>query len=95
MNIEKLAIESGVIHVNDNSIYWTENNAIEVLVRFAQAVLRADKIRKYKIVIEVPKKCHVYEIEAENEADAEEIAWSQYKNNDFSEPFVARTVEIQ
>jgi len=42
MNIEKLAIESGVIHVNDNSIYWTENNAVEVLVRFAQAVLKTE-----------------------------------------------------
>lgn len=43
MNIEKLAIESGVIYVNDNSTYWTENNAIEVLERFAQAVLRAGR----------------------------------------------------
>ena len=42
MNIEKLAIEAGVIHVSedDNSTYWTENNAIEVLERFAQLVLR-------------------------------------------------------
>ena len=43
MNIEQLAIEAGVIYVDEgvlhSSLYWTENNAIEVLEKFAQLVL--------------------------------------------------------
>lgn len=40
MNIEQLAIEAGVIHVDESSTYWTDNNAIEVLEKFAQAVIK-------------------------------------------------------
>ena len=40
MNIEKLAIESGVIYADERVTYWTDNNAIEVLYKFAQAVLK-------------------------------------------------------
>jgi hypothetical protein len=40
MNIEQLAIQAGVIDVTDNSTYWTENNAIEVLDKFAQLVIQ-------------------------------------------------------
>jgi hypothetical protein len=40
MNIERLAIEAGVIYVDENSTYWTENNAIEVLDKFAQLVIQ-------------------------------------------------------
>jgi hypothetical protein len=43
MNIEQLAIQAGVIDVTDNSTYWTENNAIEVLDKFAQLVIQAYK----------------------------------------------------
>ena len=43
MNIEQLAIEAGVIYVDEgvlhSSLYWTDNNAIEVLDKFAQAVI--------------------------------------------------------
>lgn len=39
MNIEELAIKAGVIEVSENSTYWTENNAIEVLDTFAQLVI--------------------------------------------------------
>ena len=39
-DIRKLAIESGVIRVEDSSIYWTENDAIEALDKFANAVIR-------------------------------------------------------
>ena len=41
MNIEQLAIEAGVIYVDENSTYWTDNNAIEVLDKFAQLVIQA------------------------------------------------------
>ena len=44
MNIEQLAIEAGVIYVDEgvlhSSLYWTDNNAIEVLDKFAQAVIK-------------------------------------------------------
>ena len=40
MNIEQLAIEAGVIYVDESSTYWTDNNAIEVLEKFAQAVIK-------------------------------------------------------
>jgi hypothetical protein len=43
MNIEKLAIEAGVIVVDDGFIYWTENDAIEVLEKFAQAVIKENQ----------------------------------------------------
>ena len=92
MNIEKLAIESGVIHVNDNSTYWTENNAIEVLSKFAEAVIKAQKMRKFQVVIE---KCVVYEVEAQDEADAEDVARSIYSRDDFNEPFVAEVREVE
>ena len=40
MNIEKLAIESGVIYADGCTTYWTENNAVEVLDRFSKLVIR-------------------------------------------------------
>ena len=40
MNIEKLAIESGVIYADVCTTYWTENNAVEVLDRFSKLVIR-------------------------------------------------------
>jgi hypothetical protein len=41
MNIEQLAIDAGVIYVAEDYTYWTENNAIEVLDKFAQMVIQA------------------------------------------------------
>jgi hypothetical protein len=41
MNIERMAIDAGVIVVEDGKTYWTENNAVEVLDKFAQLVIRA------------------------------------------------------
>jgi hypothetical protein len=35
MNIEQLAVQSGVIFVDSKSTYWTENNAIASLDKFA------------------------------------------------------------
>lgn len=40
MNIEQIAMETGVIFADESYTYWSENNAIEVLERFAQAVIR-------------------------------------------------------
>lgn len=39
-DIEQLAIEAGVIEAGDNFTTWTNNNAIEVLEKFAQAVIK-------------------------------------------------------
>lgn len=41
MNIERMAIQAGVIEVTEDATYWTENNAIEVLDKFAQLVIQA------------------------------------------------------
>jgi hypothetical protein len=41
MNIEQMAIDAGVIVVEDGKTYWTENNAVEVLEQFAILVVRA------------------------------------------------------
>ena len=39
-DIEKLAVEAGILYVDDSSTIWqTKNNAIEVLDRFAQLVI--------------------------------------------------------
>lgn len=46
MNIEQLAIESGVIHVDGTNTYWTDNNAIEVLDKFANAVIKEQLINE-------------------------------------------------
>jgi hypothetical protein len=41
MNIERMAIKAGVIVVEGDKTYWTENDAIEVLDKFAQLVIQA------------------------------------------------------
>jgi hypothetical protein len=46
MNIKQLAIEAGVIYVDGTSTYWTDNNAIEVLDKFAQAVIKEQLINE-------------------------------------------------
>lgn len=43
MDIEKLAVEAGVIVVDEQNTYWTENNAIEVLDKFAKLVIEDSK----------------------------------------------------
>jgi hypothetical protein len=49
------------------------------------------KMPKYQVVIE---KCIVYEVDAEDEADAEDTAWSLYSRDDFNEPVIAEVMEI-
>ena len=43
MDIEKMAIEAGVIYADEQLTYWTDNNAIEVLDRFAQLVIKENQ----------------------------------------------------
>lgn len=45
IDIEQLAIQTGVIEVGENYTTWTNNNAIEVLDKFAQAVIKAHILR--------------------------------------------------
>lgn len=40
MDIKKLAVKSGVIVVEGDDIFWTENDAVEVLTKFAQEIIR-------------------------------------------------------
>jgi hypothetical protein len=42
MNIDQMAIEAGVIVVEDGITYWTENDALEVLERFTMLVKQMD-----------------------------------------------------
>jgi hypothetical protein len=49
------------------------------------------KMSKYQVVIE---RCVVYEVDAFDEKDAEDLAWGMFNNDDLSEPFVAETMEI-
>jgi hypothetical protein len=42
MNIEQMAIDAGDIVVQNGIIYWTENDALEVLERFAMLVKQMD-----------------------------------------------------
>ena len=43
-DIEKLAVEAGILYVDDSSTIWqTKNNAIEVLDKFAQLVIEQYK----------------------------------------------------
>lgn len=53
IDIEKLAIQTGVIEVGDNCTTWTNNNAIEVLEKFAQAVIKQHSHRHRKNNTEV------------------------------------------
>lgn len=48
MDIELIAIQAGVIVVEEDSTYWSENNAIEVLSRFAQLVIQASDLAKIR-----------------------------------------------
>lgn len=47
---------------------------------------------RYQVVIE---RCTVYEVDAYDEQDAEDMAWSMYSNDDLSDPFVAEVTKIE
>jgi hypothetical protein len=48
------------------------------------------KMPKYQVVIE---RCVVYEVEAFDKKDAEDLAWGRFNNDDLSDPFVAEVME--
>jgi hypothetical protein len=47
---------------------------------------------KFQVVIE---RCVVYEVDAFDEKDAEDLAWGLYEGDDLSDPFVAEVAEIE
>jgi hypothetical protein len=47
------------------------------------------KMPRYQVVIE---RCVVYEVDAFDEKDAEDLAWGMFNNDDLSEPFVAESI---
>ena len=46
---------------------------------------------KFQVVIE---RCVVYEVEAFDEKDAEDMGWDRYEECDLNEPFIAEILEI-
>ena len=48
-------------------------------------------MKNYQVVI---TKHVVYEIEAENEAEAQEMVWDRVFELDFSEPLIAEVLEV-
>ncbi len=47
---------------------------------------------KYQVIIE---RCVVYEVEAYDQQDAEDLAWGKFNNDDLSDPFVAEVMEME
>jgi hypothetical protein len=62
-----------------------------LIVAVFTITLRICKMPKYQVVIE---RCAVYEVEAFNEKDAEDMAWNIHRLDDLGEPFVAEILEI-
>ena len=48
-------------------------------------------MKRYQVVIE---RCVVYEVDAHDERDAEDLAWDLFNPDDLNEPFVAEILEI-
>lgn len=48
-------------------------------------------MKKYQVVIQ---RHFVYEVDAEDEKDAEDVAWNIYKSDDLCDPIVAEVLEI-
>jgi len=49
-------------------------------------------MKKYQVVIQ---RHFVYEVDAEDEKDAEDVAWNIYKSDDLCDPIVAEVLEIE
>jgi hypothetical protein len=54
--------------------------------------LRRIKMPRYQVVIE---RCVVYELDAYDEKDAEDLAWGMFNPDDLNDPFVAETLMIE
>ena len=48
-------------------------------------------MKKYQVVIE---RCAIYEVEAYDEKDAEDVAWGMFNNDDLNDPFTAEVLEV-
>lgn len=46
---------------------------------------------RYQVVIE---RCAIYEVEAFDEKDAEDMAWGMYEECDLNDAFVAEVAEV-
>jgi len=49
-------------------------------------------MKRYQVVIE---RCVVYEVDAHDEKDAEDLAWSMFSNDDLNDAFVAEVLEVE
>lgn len=49
MDIKQMAIEAGVIYITEEGLYWTENDAIQALDRFAKVVIEKVQQEKTKM----------------------------------------------
>lgn len=47
---------------------------------------------RYQVVIE---RCAVYEVDAYDERDAEDMAWGMYEECDLNDPFIAETLKLE
>jgi hypothetical protein len=47
--------------------------------------------KRFQVVIE---RCVVYEVDAFDEKDAEDLAWGMFSADDLNEPFVAEVAEV-
>lgn len=47
---------------------------------------------RYQVVIE---RCVVYEVDAYDPTDAEDLAWNMFNPDDLNEPFVAETLLVE
>ena len=48
-------------------------------------------MKRYQVVIE---RCAVYEVDAHDKQDAEDIAWNICRLDDLGEPFIAEVLEV-
>jgi hypothetical protein len=47
---------------------------------------------RYQVVIE---RCVVYEVDAYDQKDAEDLAWGMYSQDDLNDAFVAEVLEVE
>lgn len=47
---------------------------------------------RYQVVIE---RCVVYEMDAHDERDAEDLAWNMFNTDDLNDPFIAEVLLIE
>ena len=95
MDIEKLAIDAGVLYVDEKDTHYiSDNNAIEALYKFAQLVLkdaeRKANMKKFSVLITTSFDGYVT-IEASDAEEAKAKAMDMVESGEFNaldfEPF--------